>query len=153
MWDLVVEQIGTRTEEDLKCREWSSLIQLGSSVQRFTNTRESAFEILTPIFDGVNERNTLLLQKEMNGLGLQLKETTAGIGLYHQLDQQVSRHQNLLGLFRGELRRMTLSPDDLQRLVTEYQALSTDLQCSTKNLQRMKIPIGERIQKVFRGID
>jgi len=156
MWDQVAsEENGTRIEERLKCLEWKSLIQHGSSVKRFMKTRESAFEILIPIFDAVNESNALLLQKEMNDLGLQLKETTAGRGVYRQVDQQVSRLQEIVGKFRTKFKQATLDPatvtnSDLQQLVTEYQQVSEDLK---KNLQGVKIPIGERIQKIFRGVD
>jgi len=157
MWDQVTsEENGTRIEEGLKCFQWTSLIQHGSSVKRFMKTRESAFEVLIPIFDGVNEgANALLLQREMNDMGLKLEETTAVRGVYRQVDQQVSRLQELSGKFRTKFQQATLDPttvtnSDLQQLVTEYQQVSEDLK---KNLQRMKIPIGERIQKVFRGID
>jgi len=154
MWDQVAsEENGTRIEH-LKCLEWKSLIQHGSSVKHFMKTRESAFEILIPIFDAVNESNALLLQREMNDLGLQLKETTAGRGVYRQVDQQVSWLQEIVGKFRTKFKQATLDPatvtnSDLQQLVTEYQQVSEDL----KNLPGLKIPIGERIQKIFRGVD
>jgi len=142
MWDQVTsEENGTRIEEGLKCFQWKSLIQHGSSVKRFMKTRESAFEVLIPIFDGVNEgANALLLQREMNDFGLKLEETTAVRG-HRQVDQQ-SRHQEPVGKFRTLFKRATLDPatvtnSDLQQLVTEYQQLSEDLK---KNLQGVKIP-------------
>ena len=157
MWDQATEEVGAKIEEGLKCIQWRSLIQRGSSVKRFMKTRESAFEILIPIFDTVNETNALLLQREMNELGLQLKDTTAGRSLYAQVDRRVTRLQELVVHFRTKFQQATLNStslnnSDIQPLVAEYQQVSEELQ---KELQEMKIqtPIGERIQRVFKGID
>ena len=150
MWDQATEEAGTKIEESLKCIQWSSLIQHGSSVKRFMKTRESAFEILIPIFDTVNETNALLLQREMNELGLQLKETTAGRSLYGQVDQGVTRLQELAGHIRTKYQQATLNStplinSDIQPLVAEYQQVAEDLQ-----YLQMKMKIGTRMRTRMR---
>src|SRR6266498_842850 len=63
MWDDVEEEVGAERELELKTVYWKSMIERGSHVQRFLYTRESASEILAPVFNEVHTRSTLLLQK------------------------------------------------------------------------------------------
>src|SRR6266498_2260415 len=100
MWNEVDDNLGSEREEELKTLYWKSMIDRGSYVKRFLYTRESAFEVLTPIFNQVNSRNALLLQKEMNDLGLKLKETSAGKSLYMVLGELTERQQDILRRIR-----------------------------------------------------
>jgi len=54
MWSEVDEELGAERELELKEEYWRSMIERGSSVKRFLYTRQSAFEILMPIFEEVD---------------------------------------------------------------------------------------------------
>src|SRR6266498_4151077 len=92
-------------------------------------------------------------QKEMNDLKLQLKETSAGKTLYLALEDLVVRQQTTLSKIRSELKEPNLDDDELKLLMDEYQNLSGQLQRARKDLQKMKISIGERILQIARSID
>jgi len=152
MWDEVEEEEGRRREDELKDKFWKTMIERGSSVKRFLNTRESAFDVLAPIFEEVNRTNVLLLQKEMTDLKMQLKETSAGKALSLNFEDLVTRQQTLLRKLRSELRESKLNPDELQQLAEESGKLSEQLRRATEDLGK-KISIGERIQQFSRSID
>ncbi len=153
MWDEVEEDVGDKREGQLKTEYWRSMIERGSSVRRFLNDQKSAFNILTPIFDEVNSRSALLLQTEMNELGLQLKQTTAGRTLYSEIGELVTRHQRCMERIRKELKEPTLDPEQLKVLMNDYKKVSDQLQRATEDLKKMKISVGDRIQRVAKGID
>ena len=155
MWgEVESEEEGTLRENELTDKYWKAMIERGSSVKRFLYTRESAFEVLGPIFEEVNSRNALLLQEEMNDLKMQIKETSAGRTLYLELEELVARQQTMLGKIRGELHgESKLGPDELRLLMEEYGKASAQLQRATEDLQKMKFTVGERIKKFTRRID
>ena len=153
MWgEVESEEEGTLREDELKDKYWRAMIERGSSVKRFLYTRESAFDVLRPIFEEVNRTNVLLLQKEMTDLKMQLKETSAGKALSLNFEDLVTRQQTLLRKLRSELRESKLNPDELQQLAEESGKLSEQLRRATEDLGK-KISIGERIQQFSRSID
>lgn len=152
MWGEVDEDVGAEREKELEEIYWKSMIERGSRVNRFLYTRESAFEILAPIFDEVHKRSSLLLQKEMNDLGLLLKETSAGKTLSMELQELVLQHQAVLEKIRNELKDPT--PErDLQYLMEEYQKVSAELQRSSEDLRTMKVSLADRIRKLVTIVD
>ena len=152
-WDKVVKEVGESRETELKWTYWRPLIDRGSSVRRFYFTQKSAFDILAPIIDKVNMRSTLLLQKEMNDLGLKLKQTTAGRTLYSELGLLVARHQKIKQMIRSEMTNPTLGPDQLEILMNDYKIIYMELQRTNNDLKKMKISVGEQIERLFKSID
>ncbi len=153
MWDQVEDDIGVAREEELKKVYWSPMIERGSSVKRFLYSRESAFEILMPIFEEVQKRSALLLQTEMSDQGLRLQETSAGKALYVGLTELVLRHKEILGKIRNDLKDPSVDQDQLQYLMEEYQRVSVQLQRATEDERRMKLSAMTRMYKVAAIID
>ena len=58
MWDSVGEKKGVEREKELCTSDgfWKPMLDRGSSVKRFRRTQTSAFDVLTPIFERINER-------------------------------------------------------------------------------------------------
>ena len=152
MWDEVDEEVGVEREQELKAIYWKSMVERGSYVNRFLYTRESALEILAPVFEEVHKRSSLLLQKEINDLGLLLKETSAGKTLSAELQELVSQHQVILERIRNELKDLT-PEHDLQYLMEEYQKVSAELQRSSEDLRAMKVSLADRIRKLVTIVD
>jgi len=154
MWDEVDESVGIDRELELRNDFWSPMIKRGASIQRFLNTQESAFEILLPVFNKVNERSAraLLLQSEMNDRGLLLKETSAGKTLYMELGELVARHHEVLGEIRRDLKDPTADPDQLRLLMEDYQRASMQLQRASQDMVKMK-STRDRIHLVIIPVD
>jgi len=153
MWDEVEKDVGELRETQLKYGLAKPLIDRGSSIRRFYQDKKSAFDILAPIIDNVNKRGALLLQKEMNVLGLKLKQTTAGRTLYLELGELVARHEKITLMIRSELKNPTLDPEQLETLMNDYKITYTQLQRTNKDLEKMKISVGEQVQRLVKSID
>jgi hypothetical protein len=150
MWDDVDLEIGEQREQELQDNYWKPMIDRGSTVKRFLYTPTSAFDILRPILTPVNETNNLRLQKEMNYLGLKLKETAAGRVLAMQLADLVPKQQKLLLAIRHDLMESKLRPEQLERLQQDYQEVSAQLRRVMKDVERMKISVGEQFLNFVR---
>jgi len=150
MWDQEDENEGTKREEQLQGEHWRKMIERGSSIKRFLRTPQSAFEIMTPIFDKANARTALLLQEEMNDLGLQLKETSAGKALFLELEGLVSRRQKSLEKIRTPLQDQR-KPE--QPLLTEFAMADSELKRVLGDLQELQITSPVDIRKAARGIN
>ena len=153
MWDEVETEVGERREEQLSSDYWKTMIERGSSVRRFYQDQKSAFDVLAPIIEEVNTRSALLLQKEVHDLGLQLNQTTAGRTLHSELGELVSRYQKYMERMRSELKEPTLDPEQLKVLMDDYKKVSEQLQRATEDLKKMKISVGDRIQRVAKSLD
>lgn len=148
MWDQVDEDEGFKRVEQLKDEHWRTMIERGSSIKRCLRTPQSAFEILTPIFNKANSRTALLLQEEMNDLGLQLKETSAGRALYLELLGLVSRRQTNLEEIRTQLEEQRV-PE--QTLLNEYAKVIREMERVLGDLQ--KLQIASPVKAPARGIN
>jgi len=153
MWSEVDEKVGAERERELKEMYWKSMVERGSPVKRFLSTRESAFEILTPIFDEVYRRSALLLHREMGELSLHLNKTSTGKALDKELDALVSRHRDIHGKIRSNLKDATVDSGQLQILLEDHQKVSMDLQRTTENVRRMNIPNPDRVYRVVTVVE
>jgi len=149
MWDEVDPEIGARREQELSEQYWSTMIDRGSRVGRFVQTRASAFQILGPLIDEINAHEDLLLQKEMNDMGLTLRQTSAGATLYNELEELVARRQKMLERIREEMKQPQVDEAQLQLLMEEYRELSEKWRIASEDLSKLKMPIGERLKKAF----
>ena len=138
MWDEVDERTGDARENELKNKYWKAMIERGSSIKRFSLSRTSAFEVLEPILGVVSRRKTLLLQREVEDLGLKLNQTRAGQTLFLQLEELVGAHEDKLNSIRRELRDPSLTPYQLNLLMEDYQKISLKIQETTDEAKRMK---------------
>src|SRR6266540_4040279 len=142
MWDEVAEKVGEWREAQLRWEYWKFMIDRGASVQRFHRTQKSAFDILAPIIDRVNARSALLLQKEMNDLGLNLSQTSAGRALYSDLRGLIARYQKLMARIRSEMKQETLDQEQLGIFMNDYKIVYMQVQRAKEDLKKMEISVG-----------
>jgi len=153
MWDWVDKDEGEDREEQLRTNYWKAMIERGSSVQRFYQDQKSAFDVLAPIIDKVNSRGALLLQKEVHDLGLQLNQTTAGRTLYSEIGELVKLYQSCMDRIRAEREEQTLDEEGLEVLMKNYEKISKQLQRANEDMKKMKLSVGDRIQRVAKSLD
>ena len=150
MWSEVDELDGTKRERELKRDYWRPMIERGSPIQRFLYSRESALEILLPLFDDAHRRSAraILLQNEITDRGFLLKDTSAGQTLKMGLGDLIARHQDVLGNIRRELADSASDSDQLRLLMEEYQRASMQLQCAREDMRKMDSSIGDGIRRL-----
>ena len=136
MWDNVDEKTGYDREIELRNSYWKAMVERGSSIRHFLLTRASAFEVLEPILVGVRNGKPLLLQREIEDLGLRLNQTRTGRALFLQLEELVGVHEEKLNRIRSELKEQ-LTPQELDLLTAEYRQISVQIQNSMNDAKRL----------------
>jgi len=130
MWDLVDQKAGVRREEELctSDRFWKRMLDRGSSVKRFLRTKTSAFEVLAPIFEQINERKAILLTQTVANLGTKLKQSTDGRELFSKIEDLVVLRQEKSTRIRNGRQDPWLTPAQFQLLLEEYEKVCLDMQ-------------------------
>ena len=108
MWDEVGEEEGGNRENELTTNYWKTMIELGCHTSRFYNNTESALDIVSQFQDA---RCTVLLQKELVDLRLELAETSAGRTLFSFLVEFIKKIKELLAQIEAKLRQNQHSPN------------------------------------------
>ena len=137
MWDEVEGYVGYDREKELRRSYWQPMVDRGSSVRRFLRTRQSALDVLEPIILKLNKRRVLLLQREVEDLGMRLNQTSAGQTLSMQLEGVVVIQEEKLNRIRSELKG-PVTPQELNLLMADYQEISIQIQNTMNDAKRMK---------------
>ena len=105
MWDNIEPEVGTARERQLKSRFWQPLVEQGSCILRYENSRSSALSIIKVLM--TKEKGTLEIQHEMVDQHKTLNDTAAGQELHadfdrrkfklkHDLEESISRGEAVL---------------------------------------------------------
>jgi len=152
MWNEVDKETGLRREEELVNKYWKSMTDRGSTVRRFQHNRDSAFEILAPVFEKVNEKSGLFLQKELKDLEGLLGQTEDRNAKFRELAGLISRHQKAVQTIRSELQRRG-SDQGLQEYIAEQRNVCEELRRIIGEIQHMNVPIGTHINNTVKEMD
>ena len=148
-WDEIDRDVGEQREKELQEIYWKSLIDRGSTAKRFLLTPASVFNVLRPILNRVNDIQSVRLQEEVTDLGIKLKETDAGRMLTSQLKELLPKQQKLLLALREDLLDPKLTPDQLERLIQDYQEVSARLQRLKEDIRKLNISVGNRFLNIL----
>jgi len=132
MWDQVDEDVGNNRENELTTKYWKMMIELGCHTSRFHNTAESALDIVSQFQDA---RCTVLLQKELVDLHLELAETSAGRTLFAFLVEFIKKIKELLAHIEAKLRQNPHSPN---RIAVEREKAKTLATLRIAKVQRKR---------------
>ncbi|KAL4071611.1 hypothetical protein V8B97DRAFT_410779 [Scleroderma yunnanense] len=75
MWDQANVASAEKREDVMKAELWKALLDAGACYERFHNTEGSAWDIVLRLGDS---KRTILLQRELAVMGMDLTQTTAG---------------------------------------------------------------------------
>ncbi|KAF8159706.1 P-loop containing nucleoside triphosphate hydrolase protein [Crassisporium funariophilum] len=155
MWDEVDIETGIARERELAEKYWAGMLKCGTTMGRFTGTRESAFSLLAPLIDTANERQRVLLQEEMVDMHKMLRATSAGQSLFSKMESLVRHRQEVLVKIRDEMRRASGDSATIMALMAEYMQLKVKLDTALSDMEAMKLPVGQRllrsITRIFEG--
>ncbi|KAI6025263.1 hypothetical protein BKA83DRAFT_687455 [Pisolithus microcarpus] len=143
MWDQVRdgELVESRVSQ-LEKNFWRPLIEAGARHKRFEeNSSRCAWEIIGDLTGG---GEPLLLQQELADVGMKLNETTAGQAVYAQLQKRLHEQKETIEWLQGETDAQK-DPD----LVKERRRLEAELQRTSEEMERLKIPFCRRIALFF----
>ena len=139
MWDNVRDGQGNDRENELTTRFWKTMIELGCRTSRFFNNRESALDIVSQFQDA---RCTVLLQRELVDLHLQLAETSAGRTLFSFLVEFIKKIKELLAQIEAKLRQ---NQDSANRIAVEQDKARTAATLRIANVQRKRYSVSSSV--------
>ena len=139
MWDQVDEEEGDSRENELTNRYWKTMIELGCRTSRFENNTESALDIVSQFQDA---RCTVLLQRELVDLHLQLAETSAGRTLFSFLVEFIKKIKELLAQIEAKLRQ---NQDSANRIAVEQDKARTAATLRIANVQRTRYSVSSSV--------
>ena len=149
MWDKVQRDKGVnvRREKELFEIYWKPMIQYGASTARFTNSADSAWDIIDPILKQ-RETEVLLLQEELVDLKRALNETQAGKILYSDLNRLLVEQRDTVRSLAEQARNQS-NPELAQKLEAELKRIQMDLDEMFNEIKELKIPFGKRLMLIF----
>ncbi|KAH7925415.1 hypothetical protein BV22DRAFT_441018 [Leucogyrophana mollusca] len=140
-WGDVEEEVGSRREEQLSATFWKEMVEHGSRIAQFLNTRESAWNIV----DLITEReplDALQIQKELVDLEKLIPETEAGSTLRTSLKELVEVHKATVGRLKKEK-----GGDAEEELQQRLKDTEKQLRSLLGQLQELKVPLGKRVKR------
>lgn len=141
MWGTVVEEEGSRRENELKRDVWKRMLADGCAVERFENTYESAWRIISHL----DSRGpaSVLLPRELVDVGLRLNETQVGVALTQELEKLIEDRKAAARKFN----KYANNEHDAQ----ELKEIEVKISQTAEQLERMKIPLARRVRLLFKG--
>ena len=140
MWDKVGEEEGKNRENELTARYWKEMIDLGCRTSRFYNNTKSALDIVSQ-FQDARCTSTVLLQKEMVDLHIELAETSAGRTFFSSLVELI-KLKKLLALIEAKLKRSQRSANRIADELEQDRA-KTVRTLRIANVQRRRYSVSQ----------
>lgn len=120
MWpdpaDTVEMEESEMREAELRDEYWAMMIQEDSKVVRFTNTRESAREIVDSIITAKSKEQLSQIQQELVNQGKDLPTTEAGKELHAAYEEMVARQNVLMQQLMAEMEKAAADPVTIMAL-------------------------------------
>ena len=139
MWDEVDEEEGNNRESELTSSYWKTMIELGCHTSRFHNNTESALDIVSQF---QHARCTVLLQRELVDLHLELAETAAGRTLFSFLVEFIKKIKEFLAQIEAKLKQ---NQDSANRTAVEQEKAKTVATLRIANVQRRRYSVSSSV--------
>ena len=147
MWDKVQQETGTRRETELSEKYWKTMIDCGASTARFSNSADSAWNIIDFILKQ-HETEVLLLQEELVDLKRALSETQAGKTLYSDLQRLLAEQRDTVRSLAEQAREQS-NPQLAKELEAELKRIQKDFDKTFNEMKKLKIPFGKALLLPF----
>ena len=144
-----------RREEEMKSEHWKTLIEKGLDVRRFQQNRDSAWDIINHLLEGIpsifsrrndiDNRLDLQIQAELIKLRMAIPETEAGQELRYTLKQLLKMQEEAVALEESFAR--TGDPEGETNLENVRETIDK-LQDQVKDLQ-VRLSLPKRFLKTF----
>ncbi|PPR03432.1 hypothetical protein CVT24_012701 [Panaeolus cyanescens] len=149
MWDNIEIEVGLRREKELREKFWKMMLKHGSITERFDNREASAWRIVNSILTRSDTaKDILLLQEELVELRKNLNETSAGVTLYHTLQQLIAEHKATFAQYTRESNTNN-DPVLAMQLENQCQKIQAELDKTLTDIKHLKVPIGRRFMLLF----
>ncbi|KAF8064962.1 P-loop containing nucleoside triphosphate hydrolase protein [Lyophyllum atratum] len=143
-WSEIAPGVGEKREQQLEELHWKPMIELGSQLRRFSDSKESGWEIIEEIL-GNAARNedtvdAIAIQQELVEIEKILSETEAGRTLRYTLEELLETQKRTA----AQLRNDHGNPELKEVLEENERKIHTTLQ----ELRAMRIPFARQFRKL-----
>lgn len=146
MWKHVVPDIGEERERQLKTDFWNDMIAKGSTVARFGDSYDSAWDILAP----TDARPQVLLSDEIAEQHKKLKETEVGITLSKQLQRLFKDQQDANRRLKGLAGRQK-NPKMAKELENQAEEIEGRLNRTLEQIRALKLSFPTKLMRIFKS--
>ncbi|GLB39700.1 putative 50S ribosome-binding GTPase [Lyophyllum shimeji] len=142
-WSEVLPEVGARRELQLKDMHWKPMIELGSQLRRFEDSKESGWKIIQTIlrnWDNKDAVDTVAVQQELVEIDKILPETEAGRTLRYTLEELLESQRQTAAQLRNDQGNAELR----DALEENERKIRTTLQ----QLRAMRIPFARQLRRL-----
>ncbi|EKM75639.1 hypothetical protein AGABI1DRAFT_109274 [Agaricus bisporus var. burnettii JB137-S8] len=125
-------------EAELRKEYWAMMIEEGSKVERFTNTRESARKIVDRIITAESKRQWSKLQQELVDQGKDLPATEAEKELHAAYEDMVARQNFLMQQLRAEMEKAAADPVTITALQQQLRDELVKFKNARKEMRKLE---------------
>jgi len=148
MWDRTTKNRGDDREKDLRAHYFKPMLDLGAHDARFTNTPESAWDIISLLLERLAEKKPTLIQEEMVDTRRELIETEAAREVQSDLQKLLTAHKQTIEALSREAEKAD-NQTMLAQLNKERADIQKQLEKTYKETQSLKIPLTRRLKIFF----
>ncbi|KAF9449504.1 hypothetical protein P691DRAFT_614340, partial [Macrolepiota fuliginosa MF-IS2] len=146
MWDKLGEdEIGERREDELKSTFWAPMLKRGSTIERYKNTKESAWNILEHFLGAPRERQELRLQRELIDMERTLPSTAAGKELSKTINDFVKKQGSLMRTLQEQMNKPDMDKDVMALLQEQYEELERQRRDLLKDVDVLRVPMNKKL--------
>lgn len=142
-WGEVSPEVGARREQQLKDRHWKPMIDLGSQLHRFGDSKESGWTIIEAILSNSDRKDAvdaIAIQRELVEIDKILPETQAGRTLRYTLAELLESQRQTA----AQLRKDQGNPELRDALEENERKIRTTLQ----QLRAMRVPFARQFRRL-----
>jgi tRNA U34 5-carboxymethylaminomethyl modifying GTPase MnmE/TrmE len=134
-------------EQELRSRWWKTMLNFGSSIERFDDTFDSAW---TAIDVAIRKAppDASAVKEDLDALQRRLPKNKAGTDLYKQLETLINTREETLRKLKVEAKKAK-DAQQVQELNAQCEVIQEELRKATDQLNALRIPIGQRFLAFF----
>lgn len=143
-WSEIKEEAGVQREKELE-PFWQDMIVNGCTVERFRDSRNSAWDII----DMANRQQNVALSTEIVKEKKRMNETAAGFLLSAELRRKIADHEKTIRTLQeqAQIQESLMLASELQQKKAE---LEREIAGIMTQIQTMKIPFDRKVAAFFR---
>lgn len=136
-------------EKELETIYWSDMLNHGSMTRRFSNSKDSAWDIIDCIIATESQKRLVRIQEEMVTQGKKLPNTDAGRQLHGITQELIDRQNDLFKRMKEELGQ-NVDQVVVQALLEELKELQKDREKALEDMRQLDSRLLGELNRWFR---
>ena len=150
MWDKTVADRANANEQELRNDFFKPMLVAGANMERFKNTTDSAWKIVSQLLLMHEDHAVTLIQEEMVNIGKELPETEAAQEVMTELQKLLNVHKKTI----EELKRAAEKADNPKMIAQLNKELAENQKRMAKTYEeaaKLKLSVFKKFKRRFFG--